>query len=478
MSHPAREPAQVAEGSRSYLSQPQIVGLAAASMIPAVGIAAVPALLLGSAGTGSWLAALISALVTVAVGFSVIAFARRHVATGALYSYVSTVFGPWARMVTAASLLLGYACMVAGLTMVIGVYVGSFLLSIGVAGGLGVGVQIAVYTAAVLIAVLCARRGIDLSARTAVILMVVSIPVVVVVVVASAVNTGLHLGDQLSFAGGFSAAGIFSGVAAGTTFLVGFESCAALALETRDPRRSVPVAVLGIPIVLGVVYLAATVLQVPGLIAAADDLATGASPAAALARHSGLGQTFATATDLVLAVATFAGLIGFVNFGARFVATIAEEGLLPRWLGRTHPRFNGPSTAVTVLGGVGLVTLVALVTLFPGSLLEIYSAVATLIVYLWVAPYVLICAAHVVLLVRERAARPLPIAAALLGAVAMLWLYVNGLVNRPPAPVDAMSYVSLALVAIVVIGLLLVRRASRSSDPAATPSETTTAEHR
>lgn len=461
----------------SHLSRVQIVGLAAASMIPAVALAAVPALLFMSAGTGSWLAALISALVTVAVGLSVVAFARRHVATGALYSYVSTVFGPWARLLTAASLLLGYACMVAGITMVIGVYTGSFLLSVGVHSGLSVGVQVTVYTAAVLIAVLCARRGLDVSTRTAVVLMAVSIPVVLIVVIASAAATGLQLGDQLSFAGGFSGSGVFQGVAAGITFLVGFESCAALALETKDPRRSVPAAVLGIPVLLGAAYLAATVLQVPGLIQSADALAEGASPAAALARNAGLGEAFATGTDLVLAVATFAGLIGFVNFGARFMATIAVEGLLPHRLGRVHPRYNSPATAVAVLGAVGLVTLVALVVSFPDSLLSVYSAVATLIVYLWVIPYVLVCLAHVVLMVRERAVRPLPVLAALLGAAAMLWLYVNGLVNRPPSPVDAMSYVSLALVAVVLIALLVARKkAGRAGTPGRAGKARVTAE--
>ncbi|MCX5078292.1 APC family permease [Streptomyces sp. NPDC060334] len=445
------------------LSRGQIVGLAVASMIPAVGLAAVPALMFVSAGNGSWLSALLSAAVTTFVGLSVVTFARRHVANGSLYSYLSLVFGPWARLVAAAALLLGYAAMIAGITMVIGVYVGSFLLSRGFAAGLEVPAQLAVYAVALLIAVLFARRGVDLSVKAAVVLMAVAIPVVGVVVVAGAATTGLHLAEQLSFEGGFSFSGVFQGMAAGATFLMGFESCAALARETKDPKRDVPFAVLGIPVLLGVVYLVATVLQVPGLFAAADDLAAGMSPAAALALNAGLGETFASATDLVLAVATFAGLIGFVNFGSRFVATLSDDGLLPRRVGRAHPEHGSPTVAVTVLAVIGFAVLAVALLAYPESLLSVYSALATLIVYLWVFPYVLICAAHVVLLVRERAVRPLSYLTAVLGATAMGWVYLNGWVNPPASPVDAMSYVALVLIGVTVPALAWARRGALRS---------------
>ncbi|WP_283844562.1 APC family permease [Streptomyces sp. RerS4] len=471
MSSSAASNSELASGTeRRQLTRGQIVGLAVASMIPAVGLAAVPALMFVSAGNGSWLSALLSAAVTTFVGLSVITFARRHVAGGSLYSYLSLVFGPWARLVAAAALLLGYAAMIAGITMVIGVYVGSFLLSQGYAGGLELPVQLAVYAVALLIAVFFARRGVDVSVRAAVVLMAVAIPVVGVVVVASATTTGLHLAEQFSFEGGFSSSGVFQGMAAGATFLMGFESCAALARETKDPKRDVPFAVLGIPVLLGVVYLLATILQVPGLFASAERLAQGMSPAAALALNAGLGETFASATDLVLAVATFAGLIGFVNFGARFVATLSDDGLLPRRVGRPDPKHGSPATAVVTLSVIGFVVLAVAVIAYPDSLLSVYSALATLIVYLWVFPYVLICAAHVVLLARERARRPLAYVTAVLGGAAMAWVYLNGWVNPPAAPVDAMSWVALALIAVTLVALTLGRRGRTAPAPTPAPA--------
>ncbi|MFI5621158.1 hypothetical protein [Streptomyces sp. NPDC051567] len=126
-------------------------------------------------------------------------------------------------------------------------------------------------------------------------------------------------------------------------------------------------------------------------------------------------------------------------------------------MGRPHPRYGSPATAVLALSVTGFVVLAVAVTVSPQSLPAVYAALATLIVYLWVFPYVLICAAHVVLMVRERTVRPFALAASVLGALAMAWVYLNGFVNPPAPPVDSMSYAALALIGVTVPALALAR---------------------
>lgn len=444
-----------------HLSRNQLVGLALASYVPPVGLASVPALVLVTAGNGSWLGTLIAALATSLVGLSVIAFARRHVVTGSLYSYLPHVFGPWARILTGAALFLGYIAQIGAIAFLVGLFSGSFLLSLGVESGFDVGVQMAIYAIAVLIAGTIAYRGLDTSVRAAVTLAVVSVPLMLVVTVAAAVSTGLDLGSQLSLEGA-TPSGIFQGVAAGAVFLVGFESSTALAAETRDARRSVPLAVMCVPVGLGALYVVATLLQVPALFAASEALAAGTSPAAALALEGGLGTTTASATDLVLAVATFAALIGFVNYGSRFVATLAADGLLPARAGRIHPRHQSPAAAVVTICALGLGAILVMVALSPDAILEVYNSVATLIVYFWVVPYLLICAGALRLLRREGRLGPLAVVGAGLGAAAMAWMYLNGLVNPPAPPLDAMSYVAVIAVVVVFVVFLVVDRVARS----------------
>ena len=190
------------------------------------------------------------------------------------------------------------------------------------------GPQVVIFAVAIALAAAIAFRGLDTSVLVAVTLAVLSLPLVVVITIASAWHNGLDLSHQFSFAD-FSISGTLKGVAVGTAFLMGFESCTALAAETRDPRRNVPLAVMAVPVMLGALFPIATILQVPGLAAASAQLEAGMSAPAALASQAGLGSWFATASDAVLAVATFAALIGFVNYGARFAMTLAEDGLLP-----------------------------------------------------------------------------------------------------------------------------------------------------
>jgi amino acid transporter len=455
---PAATQHHEAEGlDAGHLSRGQIVGLALASYVPAVGLASVPVLLLATAGNGSWLGALIAALATVSVGMSVIAFARRYVVTGSLYSYISQIFGTWARSLMGATLLLGYVAQIAGITLIVGIFSGSFLLSVGVDSGLDVGMQTAIYVVAVGVSAAVAYRGLDTSVRTAVTLAALSVPLMLVITVAVGLDTGLDLGSQLSLEGA-TASGIIQGVAAGAAFLVGFESSAALAAETRDPKRNVPLAIMSIPIILGSLYVLATIFQIPGLTAASEALGAGASPASALALEAGFGADVAKATDLVLAIATFASLIGFVNYGSRFIATLGADHVLPGATARVHPRFRSPSIAIVLISTIGLALIIVLVALNPDDILTVYASIATLIVYFWVVPYLLICAGAVVLLAREKQLMPWLVGSALVGASAMAWLYVNGIVNPPPAPVDAMSWVFLVATVVVFAGFYLGQR--------------------
>ncbi|MEV4249982.1 APC family permease [Streptosporangium canum] len=273
-------------------------------------------------------------------------------------------------------------------------------------------------------------------------------------------HAGLHLQEQLTL-GGSSVNGIVAGIASGSAFLVGFEGSAVLAAETRDPKRSVPVAVMSVPVILGALYLIATILQTPGIILASDAVAAGASPPTALAHEAGLPDAVGRATDLVVAVATFAAFIGFVNHGSRFAATISAEGLLPRRVARVHPRFRSPTYAFLLTIAFGLGGIVALVLASSGPIQTIYSAISTLVVYFWVIPYTLIRVGAAVLLFKEGKLTAGTIACFLVGAGSVVWIYISGILFPPPAPADAMSYVAVSTTVVLSLSFSWVARRRR-----------------
>src|SRR5262249_31742432 len=156
----------------------------------------------------------------------------------------------------------GFVVLIAGVLLLTGIFAGSFLVAMGLSSGLSAGTIAVTSTCAITIAAALAYRGLDASIRTAVVLTVMTVPIITLVTIAIALHTGLNLSAQLTLDGS-SLSGIFQGVAAGSVFVVAFESSAALAAETKAPKRNIPLAVMSIPVILGAAYLIATLLQVP-----------------------------------------------------------------------------------------------------------------------------------------------------------------------------------------------------------------------
>ncbi|OXR41220.1 putative amino acid permease YhdG [Nocardia cerradoensis] len=461
---PALSGANSGEANGGRLSRSALVSLSLATFFPAVSLAMVPFLVFTTSGTSAWQASLLATIAVICIGRAVIVFARRYVASGSLYSYVGEVFGPWARYVTAASLFAGFVVGIAALAAVVGVFTGSFLYARGLHEALHFNTQVIVFGAALLVAAFVAFRGLDTSVIIAVVLTVLALPLIIVITVASAMHTGLDLSRQFNFTD-FHLGHTLQGIAVGAAFLVGFESCAALATETRDPKRNVPMAIMAVPVVLGGLFPIVTILQVPGLTAASDELAAGVSAPAALAIQAGLGTTVASATDLVLAVASFASLVGFINYGGRFAMALAEGGLLPAALARLHPKHGSPYIAVGLMALLSFTTIAGML-LWTGDIVSAYTPNATLLVYLWVIPYIIICVGAIVLTIRLGEFRPLLWIAAAIGAATMIWAYINGIINPPAPPADSMIWVAgIAIVAVLAVFGVTPRRAHRPNSP-------------
>jgi APA family basic amino acid/polyamine antiporter len=138
--------------------------------------------------------------------------------------------------------------------------------------------------------------------------------------------------------------------------------------ETFDPARTIPRAlVIGVPLVTACyVALNAVYLYVLPLDAVARSTRVAADAADAL-----LGRGGGTLLSLLVLFSTFGGLSGIVLAGPRVYFSMARDGLLFRWLGAVHPRFQTPARAI-VLQAVWSSVLVASDT---------YQALFTRVVY-------------------------------------------------------------------------------------------------
>ena len=191
----------------------------------------------------------------------------------------------------------------------------------------------------------------------------------------------------------------------------GFEVAVAAAAETKRPREDTPFAVIVGMIVITAVYALAQ-LAVVGVFPHA---ASSKAPVADALRVI-LGATGAMVGGVGAVVSAYGWLMGFAMLVPRVLFSMADRGELPAVLGRVHPSFRTPHTAIIVSSIVALGLGVA------GTFAEAATLAAIGRLVVWVV----ICAALAAL--RRQSGRPtgfiLPagVAFAVLGIAFSVWL--------------------------------------------------------
>jgi amino acid transporter len=192
------------------------------------------------------------------------------------------------------------------------------------------------------------------------------------------------------------AAGHWSGVFRGMVFailaFIGFEAAAPLGEEAKRPRRTVPLAVVGSAIAIGLFYILCSYAWVFG--AGFDNFvkqATGADP------WRNLGKVFWGTGWIVVFLAICNSIAAnsnaAVNAATRVFYALARNGLAPRPLGHTHPRFKTPHVAIIWMSVFAFV-LSLLLGWKWGPLIG-FALIATLAVIVVVIVYMLICAGSI-----------------------------------------------------------------------------------
>jgi amino acid transporter len=149
------------------------------------------------------------------------------------------------------------------------------------------------------------------------------------------------------------------GVIAASVFtilaFIGFEAAAPLAEEARDPKRTVPRAVVGSAVIIGLFYVfttyAATVFVGPENASKKITFGTGWLN---LGRAAWGGFGFLL-VFLAIINSTIANANAGSNAATRTWFALGRIRILPRPLANVHPRFRSPSTATVIQFIVGLV---------------------------------------------------------------------------------------------------------------------------
>jgi basic amino acid/polyamine antiporter, APA family len=172
----------------------------------------------------------------------------------------------------------------------------------------------------------------------------------------------------------------WSGVVAGAGVVffayIGFDAVSTAAQEAKNPQRDMPIGIIGSLVICTVLYIIVSGIAT-GVVPYRDlDVP---DPIALVADRAGLGW-FSTLIK-VGAIAGLSSVILVMLLGqARVFYAMSNDGLLPRWVNRIHPRFRTP-WLTQIITGIGVVIPAGLLTVREaGSLVSIGTLLAFVIV--------------------------------------------------------------------------------------------------
>jgi amino acid transporter len=147
---------------------------------------------------------------------------------------------------------------------------------------------------------------------------------------------------------------------------VGFETIAAYGEEARQAKRTIPTTIFSVLLMLAVLYTWTTYSATIGVGwqhagTVLGNVANAPLQYVSLAQHF-VGAWLGIALIVLVTTSNFASTIGYHQTMAHYCYSLGREGILPRWLGRTHPRWQSPYLASLLQSGL-TVLMVLLISL-------------------------------------------------------------------------------------------------------------------
>jgi amino acid transporter len=311
------------------------------AVIPAL---VAPALFLGFSGPNLLMTFGSAMVVIVLVSFCLRPMAKRMAAVSGLYSYTAKGLGQGPAITVGWSAMFGYGFVAMGSLLAVGIYVVQFLTNLGARfADPRVFIVLAIIAAAAGACVIMIR-GIRISSWFTLSVESIAITVIaVLMIVYFALNAPKEsFTSELAWNGNLDS--LWLGIVVAVSAFVGFESATTLGGETYKPFLNIPRAITLTPLVTGVLFVLAAAAQDLALKEAPSEIRASSTPLSDLLSQT--SPVFGAALDLGIAASWFACAIASVNALARILFCMGREGVAPRIVGRTHPTFHSPSTAI------------------------------------------------------------------------------------------------------------------------------------
>ena len=242
-------------------------------------------------------------------------------------------------------------------------------------------------------------KGTQESAFVNGIIVVVKVAIVIMIIVFgwSFINEANHhpyIPAESTYTDGQGIGHNFGGImgilgAAGTVFFafIGFDAVSTAAQETKNPKRDMPIGILGSLAICTVLYI--LFAHVLTGVATVEDFRTGgkeASVAFAIGKYM-VGYQWLAQFVTVAILAGFSSVILVMLLGqSRVFYAMGKDGLLPKAFGDLHPKYKTPYKA-----NLAILVIVGLFAAFvPGDIVGDMTSIGTLFAFILVCISVIV----------------------------------------------------------------------------------------
>lgn len=360
---------------RNAIGLPSAMAMSLAFISPTIGVIFISALIANQAGASAPFAFIIGTIGVLLMANTLAEFTKRVPSAGTFYTFAARAGGRYVGFIVGWLLFLAYAFQSPINTNLFGFFVPDVLKR-------DFGVDLTAYWWVFALGIIVfvgwlGYESIKYSLRIDIILVGLEVLVMAGLLIYIVLRGGAEGQSPQSFTPSLSpgpgASGALSGVWLAFIFILfaffGFESSTTVAEECENPRRNIPIALLGSVGLTGLWFIFALYAVVVGFGPShMDQLAGDTAPLDTLARRY-LGDVYAVFIDLAALAANVAVLIAIHNANFRIFYAMGREGLLPRWLGKTHPIHRTPYRAI-----IGFSAFTAVLTIATGVMWGPYGA--------------------------------------------------------------------------------------------------------
>lgn len=315
-------------------------------------------------GPGIIISFVLAALVCATAAMCYAEFSSALPVAGSAYSYGNIVFGEFVGWVIGWALILEYMLSVAAVSTGWSAYLISFLKGFGINVPKAItgsfdpahGTYINIFAVLIVLAIsLLLTQGVKTSTRINNIIVIAKIVIILLFVV-----VGLFYvkpGNWTPFAP-YGSHGIMRGASLVFYAYLGFDCVSASAAEVKNPKRNMPIGIIGTLIICTLLYMAVAAVLTGMVSYTKLNVAAPVSYALQIVNQNWVAG--------VISVGALAGMftmmLSMIYSSSRLIYSIGRDGLLPKKLGKINMKHQVPShslAAVTIVIAImgGLVSL-------------------------------------------------------------------------------------------------------------------------